>query len=190
MLQTKGKLILILGGARSGKSRMAEEMALASGKKTAYIATATVYDAEMARRVEIHQERRPGNWVTVEEDLDLVGALHAVPPETQMVIVDCLTLWLTNVLLSRYEEKLTADSLEQIEAEIYSRLATFCAAAREKPYTTIVVSNEVGCGIVPESPLGRLFRDIAGRANQQAAKEADAVWLAVAGYPVRVKGEE
>lgn len=184
-----GKLVLILGGARSGKSRLAEEMALVSGGKTAYIATATIQDSEMAHRVDIHKKRRPPHWVTLEEPRDLRGALDKISEETKTVIVDCLTLWLTNLLLSSSDRQLNAAELERVEKEISLALSRFCQTAKNKPFTTILVANEVGCGIVPESLLGRLFRDLAGRANQLAAKEADVVYLAVAGYPLLVKGE-
>lgn len=189
MTTKQGKLVLMLGGARSGKSRLAEEMALAAGGTAAYIATAAVLDGEMARRVDIHQKRRPDHWVTVEETRNLTEALERVPAGTQTVIVDCLTLWLTNLLLPYYDEEAGVAELDTVEEEVRSELERFCLRAKSKPFTTIVVANEVGCGIVPESPLGRLFRDLAGRANQQAAKNADAVYFAVAGYPLRVKGD-
>lgn len=182
------KLVLILGGARSGKSHMAEEMALAGGGDVVYIATAPVYDEEMAHRVDLHRERRPSHWLTLEETTDLAGALQGVANKTETVLVDCLTLWVTNLLLARFNEKTSVSAYDRIEDEIRIELAKFCKVAQEMPFRTIVVANEVGCGIVPESTLGRLFRDIAGRANQQVAKAADAVILAVAGYPLQVKG--
>ncbi|EEG78256.1 bifunctional adenosylcobinamide kinase/adenosylcobinamide-phosphate guanylyltransferase [Dethiobacter alkaliphilus] len=182
------KLVLILGGARSGKSKLAEEIALTSGEAVAYIATAPVYDQEMAHRVKLHKERRPDHWFTVEEPRDLTAALAAVPAETKTVLLDCLTLWLTNVLLADYDEDMPSEKIDGIEETIREELSRFCVAARKKNIRILMVANEVGCGIVPESRLGRLFRDIAGRANQQVAKEADAVYLAVAGYPLQVKG--
>ncbi|MBS3989375.1 MAG: bifunctional adenosylcobinamide kinase/adenosylcobinamide-phosphate guanylyltransferase [Dethiobacter sp.] len=185
----KGKLVLILGGARSGKSRLAEEMALASGGKTVYLATATIRDEEMAQRVEIHRKRRPSDWTTLEENCDLPGALEKISADTETVIVDCLTLWLTNKLLPSYSEDATFAELASVEKEISESLGRFCRAAKERLFKTILVANEVGCGIVPETQLGRFFRDLAGRANQLVAKEADEVFLAVAGYLLRVKGE-
>jgi adenosylcobinamide kinase/adenosylcobinamide-phosphate guanylyltransferase len=190
MENNQGKLTLMLGGARSGKSRLAEEMALAAGGVTAYIATATVRDDEMAHRVDIHKQRRPSHWITIEEEKDLAGALASVPEDTRTVIVDCLTLWLTNLLLADYNETATATELDALEEHIHAQLAKFCLAAQKKSCEIIVVSNEVGFGIVPESAMGRFFRDLAGRANQQVARAADEVYLAVAGYTVRVKGEE
>ncbi|MDW7684109.1 MAG: bifunctional adenosylcobinamide kinase/adenosylcobinamide-phosphate guanylyltransferase [Bacillota bacterium] len=188
MTEHTGKLILVLGGARSGKSRLAEEMAFARPGGVAYIATAPVWDEEMARRVDIHRHRRPADWVTIEEPEDLAAALDRVPPGTKTVIVDCLTLWLTNLLLKNYREKMTGDQYESMEEGIRAKVAGVCAVVRQKPFQTIMVANEVGCGIVPEAHLGRLFRDIAGRTNQQVAQAADTVLLAVAGYPLTVKG--
>lgn len=184
-----GKLVLMLGGARSGKSRLAEERAEKSTGPVAYIATAGVFDDEMADRVKKHRERRPGEWLTVEERLDLSAALGRVPLHYTTVIVDCLTLWLTNLLLDSYEEGMTPAALSLLEGEIHTQLEEFCLLASQSPFQIIVVANEVGCGIVPESWLGRAFRDIAGRANQYLASQADSVCLAVAGLPLYVKGE-
>ena len=153
-----------------------------------YIATAPVWDEEMARRVAIHKERRPANWTTLEEPEDLAGALERVPPGTQTVLVDCVTLWLTNLLLKEYSDDMGPDEHGRLEEGIRAALAEVSDVIGTKSFATIVVANEVGCGIVPESPLGRLFRDIAGRANQQLAQSADTVLLAVAGYPLSVKG--
>ena len=183
-----GKLVLITGGARSGKSSLAEQLALSAAGPATYIATAAVLDEEMALRVKLHQQRRPQNWSTVEETLDLVGALAKVPEKTATVILDCLTIWLTNQLLKNYDEEDTTESrIVAIEEKIQAELTCFCAAAAAKPYRTVVVTNEVGCGVVPAYPLGRVFRDIAGRANQLVARAADSVWLAVCGYPLCVK---
>jgi adenosylcobinamide kinase / adenosylcobinamide-phosphate guanylyltransferase len=183
-----GEIMLILGGARSGKSRLAEEKALDAGGTAAYIATAAVYDEEMAHRVNLHQVRRPPHWITIEEERDLVGALERVPPDARTVIVDCLTLWLTNLLLDGYEQGISAEALDKLEISIRFELERFCHTARRKPFQTILVANEVGCGIVPEPPLGRIFRDLAGRVNQQAAAAADCVYFVVAGCPLCVKG--
>lgn len=182
-----GKFILITGGARSGKSRLAEKIALRAKGPVAYIATAAVLDEEMAQRVAQHRASRPQNWITIEETLDLLKALEQVPPQTEVVLVDCLTIWLTNCLLEEYREDFTAAEIDETEAKIRDKLSAFCQAVKNKPFRTIVVTNEVGSGVVPDTPLGRIFRDIAGRANQQVAQAADSVWLAVAGYPLCVK---
>jgi len=182
-----GKLVLITGGARSGKSRLAEELALAGDGPACYIATAAVLDEEMEHRVARHRARRPKSWSTVEETLELGAALERVPEETTTVILDCLTLWLTNKLLAEYREGMAEAEIDGLEERIHQELVAFCATVRTKPYRTIVVTNEVGWGVVPDTPLGRVFRDLAGRANQLVARAADSVWLAVAGYPLRIK---
>ncbi|HHW92689.1 MAG TPA: bifunctional adenosylcobinamide kinase/adenosylcobinamide-phosphate guanylyltransferase [Firmicutes bacterium] len=180
-------MVLITGGARSGKSRLAEELALAGDGPACYIATAAVLDGEMEHRVARHRARRPEGWSTVEETLQLGAALERVPGETATVILDCLILWLTNKLLSEYREGMTEEEIDRLEEQIQRELTAFCAAVRTKPYRTIVVTNEVGWGVVPDTPMGRVFRDLAGRANQLMARAADSVWLAVAGYPLRIK---
>jgi adenosylcobinamide kinase/adenosylcobinamide-phosphate guanylyltransferase len=182
-----GNFVLITGGARSGKSRFAEKIAREQGGPVAYIATAAVLDEEMAARVARHKARRPSYWVTIEETDDLTAALAKVPAETKTVLVDCLTVWLTNRLLAGYKEDMSSGQLNELEKNIRRELSRFCRAASKKSFRTIIVTNEVGCGLVPDYPLGRIFRDLAGRANQQVAKYADSVWLTVAGYPLCVK---
>ena len=165
-------LTLVLGGARSGKSAHAEALAAAHAGPWTYIATAQALDAEMADRIALHRARRGAGWITREAPLDLAGAL-AEAPDGRAVLVDCLTLWLTNVLLA--ERDLAA------EAE---RLAAALAAPRG-PW--VAVASEVGLGIVPENALARRFRDAAGLLNQRVAALADRVVLMVAGLPVQVK---
>jgi adenosylcobinamide kinase/adenosylcobinamide-phosphate guanylyltransferase len=170
------KLTLVLGGARSGKSRYAESLIAALPPPWqppwAYIATAEALDAEMAERIGSHRARRGANWQTIEAPRDLAAALAAC--ETMPVLVDCLTLWLSNLLL--------ADA--GIEAEM-ARLEAALAAA-EMP--VVLVANEVGSGIVPDHPLGRRFRDLQGLLNQRIAARADRVFLMVAGLPLALKG--
>lgn len=165
-------LTFLLGGARSGKSAHAELLATALPAPWAYIATAEAYDEEMRERIAQHRERRGEGWQTVDAPLDLAGALEAVPAG-QPVLVDCLTLWLTNHMLAEHD----------IEAEC-KRLGSVLSRPRGPWF---VVSNEVGLGIVPENALARRFRDAAGRLNQQVAAEADAVLMMVAGLPLKVK---
>jgi adenosylcobinamide kinase/adenosylcobinamide-phosphate guanylyltransferase len=170
------KLTLVLGGARSGKSRYAESLIAALPPPCqppwAYVATAEALDAEMTERILSHRARRGANWQTIEAPRDLAAALAAC--ETMPVLIDCLTLWLSNVLL--------ADA--DIEAEI-ARLEAALAAAK---MPVVVVANEVGSGIVPDHPLGRRFRDLQGLLNQRIAARADRVILMVAGLPLVVKG--
>jgi adenosylcobinamide kinase/adenosylcobinamide-phosphate guanylyltransferase len=162
---------LVLGGARSGKSRHAEQLVTKTAPPWVYIATAQAHDAEMRARIADHQERRSAGWHTIEAPLDLSGALdHA---ERRPVLVDCLTLWLTNIMLGGQDIVAATDALE--------------AALERRTAPTVLVSNEVGLGIVPETPLGRSFRDEAGRLNQRMAARADRVSFMVAGLPLTLK---
>ncbi|MER8380774.1 bifunctional adenosylcobinamide kinase/adenosylcobinamide-phosphate guanylyltransferase [Mesorhizobium sp. M1399] len=167
-----GALTLIIGGARSGKSVHAERLVSACPAPWSYIATAQAYDEEMRERIALHRSRRSAGWTTIEAPLDLAGAIEALP-DGQPVLIDCLTLWLTNHMLAEHD----------VEAEC-RRLADVLSRPRGRWF---VVSNEVGQGIVPENALVRRFRDAAGRLNQDVAAVADTVLLMVAGLPLRVK---
>lgn len=167
-----GKTILITGGARSGKSGIAEKMALSFGRPATYIATAEAQDAEMAARIAAHQARRGDGWVTLAEPLDLPGAL-AMTDGTGARLVDCLTLWLTNLMLA--------------EADWQAAGSRLVAALPAQRSPVILVTNEVGMGIVPDNALARTFRDAAGLLNQWVATAADDVYLAVCGLPLKVK---
>ncbi|HWB50912.1 MAG TPA: bifunctional adenosylcobinamide kinase/adenosylcobinamide-phosphate guanylyltransferase [Stellaceae bacterium] len=169
---------LVLGGARSGKSRYAETLVAAAAEAATYgaatyIATAEPGDAEMAARIAAHRARRGSFWRTVEAPLDLAGAIlrHAAP--ARPVLVDCLTLWLSNLMGSR--------RVVEHEGE------TLRAALREAAGPVVLVANEVGLGLVPETPLGREFRDAAGRLNQDVAALADRVVFVAAGLPLVLK---
>jgi adenosyl cobinamide kinase/adenosyl cobinamide phosphate guanylyltransferase len=166
------KLTLVLGGARSGKSRYAEGLITALPPPWTYIATAEAGDAEMAARIEGHRKRRGGEWRTLEAPRDLAQALSACGEEP--VLVDCLTLWLSNLMLAE----------ANIEAETAELEQTLAAANGPR----ILVANEVGSGIVPSTPLGRRFRDQQGILNQRIAARAERVILTVAGLPLALKG--
>jgi len=212
------EIILVTGGVRSGKSTFAQELAieresLRPAQQVVYLATALAGDAEMRRRIELHRRNRPARWHTLEEPWDLAAAIAAVPPKSGIVLVDCLTVWLGNVLMRRClagdgsaaEEAVFswdaagAGAQEKgdfafkaaetaLEEEVYSQVDRFLELAQQERYTAIFVANEVGWGIVPEYYLGRLFRDIAGRVNQQVAARATLVYLVVAGIPLKLKG--
>ena len=166
---------LVLGGARSGKSRFAEQLVIASGLERIYVATAQPADAEMADRISEHKRRRAEQgWRTIEEPFELTATLDRVTGPRQAVLVDCLTLWLSNVMLARAETDSAAGGLiEQI-----SRLAG----------PVVLVSNEVGLGIVPETALGRRFRDAQGHLNQSLAMTVPRVVFIAAGLPLVLKG--
>ena len=163
------RLTLVLGGARSGKSRHAEALVTALPPPWLYVATAQAFDDEMRARIARHRAGRAEGWRTLEEPLDLAGALAADAP----ALVDCLTLWLTNLMLG---ERDVAAAARALEAALDARAAP-----------TVLVSNEVGLGIVPDSALGRAFRDAAGALHQRLAARADRVVFMVAGLPMVVK---
>ena len=166
------RLTLVLGGARSGKSRYAESLVTALPAPWIYVATAEARDAEMAERIAAHQARRGAGWRTLETPRDVVGALTA--HGTTPLLVDCLTLWLANALLA------SADADAEIE-----RLE---AALEQASAPLVLVANEVGFGIVPDNPLGRRFRDLQGLLNQRIAARADRVVLVIAGLPLTITG--
>lgn len=177
-----GTLTLVLGGARSGKSRLAEVLAARSGAPVIYVATAEAGDAEMQARIAAHRARRPAGWRTVEAPRDVAAALAQVEaPPRSVVLLDCLTLWLSNLMLaepSPDEVRLLTRATHELEAVL--------ALVEARSWALVVVSNEVGSGIVPAYPLGRLYRDVAGWLNQWLAARAARVWLAVAGYALDV----
>jgi len=226
---------LILGGARSGKSSMAERMAREMGGRVTFVATAEAHDAEMRRRIEVHRLNRPTGWRTIEEPLDLARAIVAACSGSDVVIVDCLTLWVSNHLcrLADQGSRQTAEgpdvcweawgraetppvddarsgapacpgrtreagspisidprwplAVERLESELAGQLGRVVEAARSEDATLLVVSNEVGLGLVPEGALGRAYRDLLGAVNRRLAAEADRVILMVAGLPLDVK---
>jgi adenosylcobinamide kinase / adenosylcobinamide-phosphate guanylyltransferase len=167
----KPLVTFVLGGARSGKSRYAEQVVTEQPGPWTYIATAQPFDDEMRDRIAIHRQRRGAGWSTIEAPIALVEALAQAGPSP--VLVDCLTLWLTNVMLAGHD---VIAGLSELE-EAIERRAT----------PTVLVSNEVGLGIVPETPLGRQFRDMAGLVNQRIAALADRVVFMVAGLSMTVK---
>jgi adenosylcobinamide kinase/adenosylcobinamide-phosphate guanylyltransferase len=164
---------LILGAQRSGKSRYAEEVVLASGRNPIYIATATAGDDEMRRRIAAHRARRDGRWRTVEEALDLPGAIDRIAREGNAVVVDCLTLWLSNLM----------EAERSVESEAERLLAALDGAAAP----VVLVSNEVGAGIIPANALARRFVDAQGVLNMRVAAAVGTVVLMTAGLPVIVK---
>jgi len=171
---------LVLGGARSGKSRYAETLIVSAAATATYVATAEAGDAEMAARIAEHRAQRDSRgsshtWRTVEEPLDLAPAVLAHADPLRPILVDCLTLWLSNLM--------GAGRIAEHETE------TLCAALRDAPGPVVLVANEVGLGLVPETPLGRRFRDEAGRLNQEIAGLADRVVFVAAGLPLVLKGE-
>ncbi len=170
------KTILITGGARSGKSRLAEELALNFGAPLCYIATGEARDDEMAERIAEHQRRRGDAWLTVEEPLRITEVISEANGRYQAILVDCITLWIANLLLRHH-------AVEPVLREVEALTCLF--PTLQTPL--IVVSNEVGMGIVPENALARSYRDLAGRTNQILARAASEVYVTFAGLPMKLK---
>ena len=168
--------VLVLGGARSGKTAFAEALAIRSGAKPAYLATAEALDAEMRDRVATHKAGRAERFTTIEEPLALSDALLRASAEHDVVLVDCLTLWITNLLMA-------SEDVSKAVSELGATLVQLKSAK------VILVSNEVGMGIVPDNAMARTFRDLAGAAHQRLAEICDDVYFVVAGLPMTLKGE-
>ncbi|EFL90691.1 bifunctional adenosylcobinamide kinase/adenosylcobinamide-phosphate guanylyltransferase [Ahrensia sp. R2A130] len=166
---------LVLGGARSGKSAFAEKLVLASGRRPVYFATSQVFDGEMEARVDIHRQRRGDEWTLVEEPLELVDLLANQSTQESCILVDCLTLWITNLMMA---ERAVDDEADRLVALIESLPSN----AR-----IVFVSNEVGQGIVPMNKMARDFRDHAGRLHQKLAAAVPNVWFVTAGLPQKLK---
>ncbi len=180
-----GELILVTGAARSGKSSFAEKLAAGLGSQVAYIATAQAFDLEMEERIKLHRSRRPANWLTIEEPVALPETLVRYGDSSRVILLDCVTLWLSNLLLREIGTE--GEPAEGWQGRILARVQELAEAASSGLATVICVSNEVGWGIVPEDKLGRLYRDLAGKANQVLAGHAGRVYLVVAGYPLEIK---
>ncbi len=169
----KDRITFILGGSRSGKSGFALQRASGAEGRKAFIATAQAFDEEMKDRIERHKLERPAEWTTFEESVALPHLVGRIGNEFDVILVDCLTLWLSNLMLNNHD----------VEAEIES----FLASGRACPSSLFIVSNEVGMGIVPENALARKFRDYAGTLNRRVAEIAGEVYLIAAGIPLKIK---
>lgn len=179
----RGRLVLVTGGARSGKSTFAEAYARRSSKQVVYVATARVLDGEMAERVRAHRAARPAGWLTVEETLNLPSVIRRFDSPEHLLLVDCLTMLATNLLL----EGMPTDPGTEVAARVHGRLTEAAQAARAARCDVVAVTNEVGMGIVPDNALSRTYRDVAGRANQEWAARADEVYVLFAGVPLKLK---
>ena len=185
-----GCFTLVTGGARSGKSSFAEELVIKSNKEAIYIASSQIYDEEMRRRVELHKTRRPSEWLTIEEPYQIDRVIKEFDRRDRIILIDCITVWLSNLLLQ-------AGNLEEdegqiivqpgLEEDINLKVGKLGEIAQNASADIVLVTNEVGWGVVPPSPIGRFYRDVAGRANQLLAKKADAVHLVIAGLALQLK---
>ena len=184
-----GRLVVVTGGARSGKSTFAEKLAKDCNCDVVYIATSIPFDDEMKARIKKHVEQRSANWKTVEAYKDLDKHLAKNNNLPVVYLLDCITIMITNLMLdTSYDwDKVSQQEIDCVEAYIRQEMEKLLKVVDEKDTTFILVTNEVGMGIVPENKLSRIFRDIAGRVNQMLAQAADEVYLCVAGIPVRIK---
>jgi adenosylcobinamide kinase/adenosylcobinamide-phosphate guanylyltransferase len=172
------KIVLITGGCRSGKSRFALDYANKHFSKKLYLATCEALDEEMVQRIEHHRKTRSPEWQTIEEPVEVVDKIKQYGDETDVILLDCITLWLSNLLMRRKDDPEIMKETDRLIETIKQCLASF-----------IAVTNEVGLGIVPADPLGRRFRDLSGMANQRIAEAADTAIFMVSGIPIFLKGE-
>jgi len=175
-------MTFILGGARSGKSRFAQELAAKLGKRVLFVATGEPLDEEMSARIETHKRSRPPTWKTLEAPTNVAKAMRGKIGDAEVVIVDCLTLLVSNLMGT---EDIDAETLGR---KVTAELEDLVAFMRTTKAHFIIVSNEVGLGLVPPYPAGRVYRDALGMANQMLAKNADEVYLMVAGIAIALKG--
>ena len=204
--------ILILGGARSGKSRFAQQMAKGLGEKVLFVATGQPLDEEMASRIEEHKRIRPKNWRTLEIDVKVGQRLKERIEDADVVLLDCLTLLVSNILTKEGEESSChcesfvschsegekrlknlardrlGETISEAEKQVMAEVEELIECINKHKGIFIVVSNEVGLGLVPENKLGRVYRDLLGKANQLLAQHADEVYFMVSGIPVKIKG--
>ncbi len=182
-------MILITGGARSGKSRHGERLVQGMAERVLYIATSMIFDDEMAERIKHHQLSRPAHWRTVEAWRDVPAVITPQNDPQEAILLECITTLISNLLFD-----FVGDTPEEswdyvaIEAHIDAHITQLLAACAACPSPVVLVTNEVGMGIVPENRLARHFRDIAGRVNQRLAEQAEQVWLVVSGIGVKIKG--
>lgn len=174
---SRATLILVGGGVRCGKSAFALHRARAIGARRAFLATAQAFDDEMGARIAAHKAERTDAFMTIEAPIDLAHALEALPA-VDVVVIDCLTLWLSNLLMA-----------EKDDDDVYAALETLIQAILARPWHVVLVTNEVGLGVVPASPLGRRFRDLAGRIHQRLVPHADEIYFGALGAMLRLRPE-
>lgn len=172
------QLILVTGGTRSGKSSFAQNLAEAAKGRKAFIATAEPLDNEMKKRITRHKKERPAGWDTIEEPLHLEKVVNKSGEDYDVLLIDCITLWISNLLVNK----------SMNEKTILRKISTLVARCKQISSRVIIVTNELGMGIVPVNKVSRLYRDLVGKANQLIAEEADEVYFLVSGIPMKLKG--
>ncbi len=183
------KIILVTGGARSGKSNFAESLCINQNNRTAYIATSVAFDEEMKNRVKKHQESRPKEWKTYEIYKDIYSIVETLDKNHDTVIMDCVTLMVNNLMFTYGidVDKATSEELDELENYIREQIEKLLEAVKKTNLYFVIVSNEIGMGIVPENKLARIYGDFVGRANQLISKYSDEVYFVVSGIPMKVK---
>jgi adenosylcobinamide kinase/adenosylcobinamide-phosphate guanylyltransferase len=184
------KIIFITGGARSGKSQFAEQIVLNFGEKIAYIATAVVTDKDMEQRIKHHQKTRLQTWQTIEKYHTFQDLGKLEQPKAEAYILDCVTVMITNLMMDSGLdfEQVTTKQISELETEIKEEIEELLQWVQANERNIVIVSNEVGLGLVPAYRLGSIFRDISGRINQLIARQADEVYFVVSGIPMKIKG--
>ena len=182
------KKYLITGGARSGKSNFAQDMALQKGGNVLFVATAEAGDEEMQRRIKKHKKSRPAEWATLETTGNIGNKIKQNVSDTNLVIIDCITMLINNIF-SQYAHQTEPINSELLEKKVIDEINALTECMNSVSASFIIVTNEIGLGLVPADPSSRLFRDVLGKANQILANNADVVYLMVAGLPLRIKPE-
>lgn len=185
-----GKVIVVTGGVRSGKSSYAENLARNLGISIMYIATAIPYDEEMRDRIKLHKMFRPASWTTYEGYKELYKVIETLDAKYDGILLDCVTIMITNLMFEypRFDENnISQDLMDELTDYVTDEFRKLIMIAKKKNIPLIMVTNEIGWGVVPESKLGRVFRDLSGKINQIIAKEAETVYLLVSGIPLRIK---
>jgi adenosylcobinamide kinase/adenosylcobinamide-phosphate guanylyltransferase len=184
------RVILLLGGARSGKSRFAQEYAWRSGAKVLFVATAVAGDEDMRLRIQKHKQDRPAEWRTLEAPVDIGRLIELNAGDAKLIVIDCITMLVNNVF-SKYDDKqFETISDTVLEKDVVKEIERLQQCLKKVNASFLIVSNEVGLGLVPNNRMGRLYRDILGRANQMLAQTSDEVFLLVAGIPLKIKPRE
>lgn len=185
-----GRIIYITGGVRSGKSSYAEEIVIESKKERVYVATSIVFDEEMEDRVKKHKKQRGDNWITIEEYKNIPKYLEQYKKDKKIVLIDCLTNLISNCMIIDKDidwDNISMEEVNFIENEIKKYIEDILKFIKESSLDMVIVSNEIGFGVVPPYALGRIFRDICGRMNQLVAKNSDEAYLVVSGLKIKLK---